>query len=135
MEGTYRFRFHVQGKTSSGGRYRHVITRSRWVGVAIDPFATKVFLEFDVPAPQGIRAVRVVVTPMDAKGQLFGPFRPGRVRFSATAGKFVGEVESRLDGSYAQVLHYRAPGPEPVIKVVVDGTRLPPIRVRRPKAT
>jgi hypothetical protein len=124
MEGTYRFRFFVQGQTSTGGQYRHLMTRSRWVGVNVDPSASTTVLE-QLGVEDGIAGLRVILTPRDSNGQLFGPYRPGKVTFTVNGGTLSGPVQDRLDGSYAQVIHYPAGGGVPEIEVDVDGTSMP----------
>jgi hypothetical protein len=125
-EGTYTFRFHVEGTLPDGSPYDEVMTISKWSGVKVDPFGSTFVLNLGVTAPAGMQALQAVVTPRDRGGQYLGPFWPNVIEFHSDVGSFQGEVESRFDGSYAQTLVYPK-GTTPVVGVSVQGTPFPPV--------
>jgi hypothetical protein len=125
-EGTYTFRFHVEGTLPDGSPYDEVMTISKWSGVKVDPFGSTFVLNLGVTAPAGMQALQAVVTPRDRGGQYLGPFWPNVIEFHSDVGSFQGEVESRFDGSYAQMLVYPK-GTTPVVGVSVQGTPFPPV--------
>jgi hypothetical protein len=127
-EGTYTFRFTVRAKLPDGSPYDEVMTISRWVGVKVDPFTSSLVVHYGQPAPAGMQAALVVVTPQDLGGQYLGPFWANEVEFDATIGTFQGEVESHSDGTYSQLLVYPK-GRTPIVNVSVQGTPFPPIPV------
>jgi hypothetical protein len=124
-EGTYTFRFHVDGKLPDGSPYSEVMTISRWVGVKVDPFGSTFVLNLGQTAPQGMQALQAVVVPRDRNGQYLGPFWPNLVEFTTDVGTFDGAVESKFDGSYVQTLVYPK-GTTPVVGVSVQGAPFPP---------
>jgi hypothetical protein len=137
-EGTYTWRFTISGKTSDGSLFNRVLTRAFWVGVGVDPRTSKVDLNFAVSAPQGHRAVQIIVLPMDRQGELLGPFRASDVSITSEGGRFVdfnkelsvngviypqpdeGELLSHYDGRYSRILVYRREE-RPVVFIKIQG--------------
>jgi hypothetical protein len=125
-EGTYTWRFHVEGTVPGGGKFTRLMTVSKWVGVNVDPLSSTVAVAPAAPTVKGMQAAQVTVVPVDRKGQYLGPFRQNSVKFAATSGSFTGTVVSHPDGRYSQVLHY-PPGPLPIVTVTVQGKAFAPI--------
>ena len=141
-EGTYAWRFTINGKLSDGGEFTRVIVMSRWVGISVDPDTTK----FDVRRLDGDdRFDRWLVTvyPCDRRGQRIGPFRPSDIRFETDEAMFDvnvpdpsrgtvypqrdgGVMLSRYDGGYTRVVLSRR-GSYVRIIVTAKGTVLPPV--------
>jgi Mg-chelatase subunit ChlD len=141
-EGSYAWRFTINGRLADGSEFSRLLVVSRWVGVSVDPDATRVDV---APLEPDERFERWAVTvyPRDRRGQQLGPFRPADVRFDTDTAAFEVEVPesgrgvvyplpdggvilSRYDGGYTRVLR----SPRGVVAravVTVKGTVLPVI--------
>lgn len=124
-EGAYTWRFTITGNAPGAGAFNRVITVSKWVDIQIDPIASIVAIDFNAPAPAGLRAAAISVNPRSRTGELLGPFREHDVRFIASAGTFQGPLVSHLDGTYSRTLIYSGPV-TPVVTIEVQGKTLPP---------
>ncbi|KAM3090261.1 choice-of-anchor X domain-containing protein [Phormidesmis sp. 146-35] len=124
-EGTYTFRFLVEGKLPDGSMFNRLFTISKWAGVKVDSLSSSVVLNFGLDASRGFRAAQIFVTPRDRSGEYLGPFRTSDVAFSTTAGQFQGDIISLPDGRYTQVIVY--PQNEvPIVTVQVQGKEFLP---------
>ncbi len=124
MEGTYTWRFRIQGELPDGTPFNRVRTISKWVSVNVDPFSSPVTAVFGQPGPHGLLSARITVVPRDRGGQFLGPFRSSEVEFIATAGSLDVPTEPRYDGAYSCKLVYRK-GEKPAVMVIVQGKALP----------
>jgi len=146
-EGTYTWRFFVEGRLPDGSSFNRLITISKWVDVRVNPLLSSVVVNYNLPAPSGLQAAQIVILPVAPHKEYLGPFRADELRFRATAGAFTGEAElgsvsdgvvfrqadgeatvSHYDGRYSRVLVYR-PGEAPVVTVTVQGQSFTPIVV------
>jgi hypothetical protein len=134
-EGSYTFRFTIDGTLPSGEPYHQVLTLSKWVGVLADPFGSVLHIDL-LGSVDGVQRARVTVTPKDFGGQFLGPFREDAIVFGTTAGGFVVPDDGKaplpayskvdnLDGSYTKVLEYPK-GQVPVVTVEVGDVALTP---------
>jgi hypothetical protein len=126
-EGTYTFRFRIEGTLPDGSRFSRLFVRSTWVGVKPDPAATTVLWTAATGLPPGLSGQVLTVTPMSASGEYLGPFRADVIQLGVTQGTLDGALVDNLDGSYSQrVLWGR--GERPVVSVDVNGFPLWPTR-------
>ncbi|MBV9787848.1 MAG: hypothetical protein JOZ51_06730, partial [Chloroflexi bacterium] len=148
QEGTYSWRFFIEGRTPKGGYFTRLLTRGIWVGIGVDPRATKVELNYDVPRHSDLSAVQIIVLPVDRRGQLLGPFHPSDVKITANGGQFQGsdkqtpvtndgvvypqpdkgDLISHYDGRYSRILLFR-PGEKIEVQITIQGMKLDPIIV------
>jgi hypothetical protein len=137
-EGTYTWRFTISGKTPDGSLFSRVLTRAFWVRVGVDPRTSKVELNFNIGKPQDLRAVQIIVLPMDRQGELLGPFRASDVSITSEGGRFVefnrdmrvngviypqpdkGELLSHYDGHYSRILVYKKEE-RPLVLIKIQG--------------
>jgi hypothetical protein len=126
VEGTYTFRFYVQGRLPDGSSFTRVRTISRWVGVAIDTASTKLSQSQVASPVQGMAATQITVKPQDALGNLLGPFRTKEFKITVAGGKLATPLEDLLDGRYNQVIVYKR-GTKPKVTVTIGGQRFKPI--------
>jgi hypothetical protein len=141
-EGSYTWRFQVAGTLPDGSAFSRVLTVSRWVGIRVDPRASKVGVAIE--PGDGVDVVRVTVYPQDRDGELLGPFRPDDVVFRAASCPFRpagdeevvdgvaypvrgGTIVSQYDGGYRREL--LCPSGEPGrVTITVKGRDLPVVR-------
>jgi hypothetical protein len=128
-EGTYTWRFFVQGRHPDGSPFNRLLVISKWVGIAVDP-ASSPFTVVQVssiprpgggtplPVPPGQVAVMATVVPKDRSEQFLGPFRTAELHFATSVGALHGDMIDNLNGSYSQVvLHPRGATPKITVKV------------------
>lgn len=136
-EGTYTWRFVIEGETPDGAPFSRVVTLSKWVGVAPDPESSSVTVE------EG-DFTRIVVWPRDHRGEFLGPFRPQDVIFTSSHCPFLpgsdegdpngvrypcndgGTILSRYDGGYSRDID-RTPGTPNTVTITVKGFTFPPV--------
>lgn len=126
-EGSYTFRFFLDGRLRDGSPIRRVTTVSRWVGVGVDALASTPRVQ-TLAAGRGLGAAIVSVRPRDAAGNFLGPFRAAEVKFHVRDGRAVGEVQDHLDGVYSQRIEYTS-GKTPVVTVDAAGSTSLPVPV------
>jgi hypothetical protein len=126
-EGTYTFRFFVEGCLDDGSSLRRVLTVSRWVGPGTDPSRSRVEVVRTEPSRGGLSAV-ISITPQDRFGNLLGPFRVSQLAFHVTDAKPVGPIEDHLNGTYSQTIVYDSAA-SPTVSVAVDGKEIEVVKV------
>jgi hypothetical protein len=128
-EGSYTFRFLIEGLLPDGSPIRRLTTISRWVGVGVDPLASPMSVQTGLQgSAAGLLAALVTIKPGDRMGNLLGPFRTADIQFVVKGGTVAGDLEDHLDGTYAQRIEYRRGG-LPVVTAVVNGTPSTPLPV------
>ncbi|HJQ24889.1 MAG TPA: vWA domain-containing protein [Blastocatellia bacterium] len=122
-EGTYTFRFFVEGTLPDGSAFNRLITMSKWVDVAVD-YGASLFSTADYAgAPAGFIGKEIFFTPLSKNKEYLGPFRSSVVEFKTSAGTFLGDMISHPDGRYSRVLIFKR-GEAPVITVLIHGQEL-----------
>ena len=124
-EGTYTFRFRVEGVLDDGSHFSRLFVRSTWVGVRPDPIATTILWTALGTIENNQVASLLTFTPQTAGGEFLGPFRTSVINVSTSAGFLDGPLVDNLDGSYSQRLVY-TDGQDPIVSIDVYGTPLPP---------
>jgi hypothetical protein len=123
-EGTYTFRFFVQGTLPDGSAFNRLITMSKWVDIEVD-FAASLFSTVDSPGgPAGFVRREVFFTPLTKNKEYLGPFRSSVIEFKTSAGSFVGDMVSHPDGRYSRVLLFKRFGEYPEITILIRGNEL-----------
>jgi len=122
-EGSYVFRFNVDGTTASGNKF----TRSK-------RFAEYVRLEVDASESEsGSRIIsqqgntveeEFYIIPRDRFGGYLGPGYGYLVQFSATAGQFASGLVDYNNGIYSRTLRYNS-SESPKVSAVVQGKTIP----------
>ncbi len=106
----------------------------RWEEARPKPFFEPDLLKLLEQAPErGMRRMSVTFTPVDKAGNYWGVGRADEVRFAVKGARTLGHVMDNLDGSYTQVVEFRAET-RPLASVVVGDARSPalPLPLRRP---
>ena len=130
-EGSYMWRFNVQGRLPDGSPFSRLITLATFVGINVSPTVSATQVLFGQPAPAGFQAAQVAIVPKDLKGEYLGPFRPDQVVFTTTAGTFREPyTQFRYDGTYYRTVVYKQ-GQLPVVTVEVQGKCGQPIIIAR----
>jgi hypothetical protein len=124
-EGTYTFRFRVNGTLADGSRFSRLFVRSTWVGVRADPVATTVTWTTMSAPPPGMVGYVMRLTPRSASGEFLGPFRTDVIRLRVSQGTLDGPLVDNLDGSYDQRVLSRR-GEDPIVNVDVYDTPIKP---------
>ncbi|HEX4694627.1 vWA domain-containing protein [Sphingomonas sp.] len=119
-EGTYTFRWRVEGTLPDGSRFTRVIVRSTWVGVRPDPALLGTIW---ASTPSGWT---MTFKPQTASGELLGPFRADTIEMTVAHGSFDGEIVDHLDGSYSRNVLNGADGRQPVVSITIYGTPMNP---------
>lgn len=117
-EGTYTFRFRVEGKLEDGSRFSRLFVRSTWVGVRPDPKISK----FSWARVQDSWVL--TFHPLSARGEFLGPFRDDVISVKPVVGELMGPLVDNLDGSYSQ--RVASGRDDPVLLIAVYGVEMPP---------
>ena len=118
-EGTYTFRWRIDGNLPDGSRYTRVLVRATWVGVRPDPGLLGPIWTV------GDSAWTMTVKPKTASGELLGPFRAETIAMTVVHGSFSGDLIDNLDGSYSREVK-GAGGRQPVVSIDIYGTPMNP---------
>ncbi len=123
-EGTYTFRFRIEGKLPDGSQFSRLFIRSTWIGVRPDPAA---FTSSWAPLGQPDDKPRYVLTftPRAKSGEYLGPFREAAILMTISGGSFDGPLVDNLDGSYSRKVLYARPD-MPIVLISVYGESMPP---------
>lgn len=123
-EGTYTFRFLVDGTLPDGSRFSRVFVRSTWVGVRPDPgMLGVVWATVDQVGSMVISVA--TMTPRAKNGEYLGPFRTAAIEMTVHGGTLDGPLIDNHDGSYSQrVRHTR--GVDPILVPTIYGTPMIP---------
>jgi hypothetical protein len=122
-EGTYIFRYRIEGTLPDGSRYSRVMVRSTWVGVRPDPsLLGAVWTPLQNPP-----GYLMTFTPKTASGELLGPFRHDVIEMRVIDGGFDGTLIDNLDGSYSRKIHTGAMGRNPVVTIDIYGFPMNPV--------
>ncbi|HEX8573135.1 MAG TPA: vWA domain-containing protein [Allosphingosinicella sp.] len=122
-EGTYTFRYRIEGKLPDGSNYSRMFVRSTWVGVKPDPGLLNAVWK-SVEVPNGVGSL-VTFTPKTKSGEYLGPFQSDVIEITVSRGKFDGDLVDNLDGSYSQkVIH--EDGRDPIVSIDIQGVRMDP---------
>ncbi|WP_375746468.1 hypothetical protein NR800_18155 [Corallococcus interemptor] len=105
-EGVYTWRISAVGRLEDGSAFTRVMTVSTWAGIRPDAASSIITYTHDLPAPRGMAAVRVSISPRDRFKEHLGPFRGDELKFESDVGTFEGDITQDLDGTYHQVLYY-----------------------------
>lgn len=99
-EGTYIFRYRIEGTLPDGSRYSRVMVRSTWVGVRPDPsLLGTIWTQLQNPP-----GYTMTFTPKATSGELLGPFRTDVIDMKVIDGTFDGGLIDNLDGSYTRTV-------------------------------
>lgn len=118
-EGTYTFRWRIEGNLPDGSRYTRVLVRATWVGVRPDPGLLGAVWTM---AGAGWT---MTVKPKTASGELLGPFRAETIAMTVAHGSFDGDLIDNLDGSYSRAVK-GAGWHQPVVSIEIYGTPMNP---------
>ena len=124
-EGTYTFRFRIEGALPDGSRFSRLFVRSTWVGVRPDPSLLGVVWLGLEDLPFGIFGHLMTFKPKTASGELLGPFRADVINMSLFGGSFDGDLIDNLDGSYSRRVMYQG-GQKPVVSIDIYGEKMEP---------
>lgn len=118
-EGTYTFRFRVEGQLADGSRFSSMFVRSTWVGVRPDPALLN-------PVWSAIDGLTSTVTfKPQYKEEYLGPYRTAVIKVHVANGTASGPLIDNIDGSYTQrVKHER--GVDPIVSIEIYGTPMVP---------
>lgn len=123
-EGSYTFRFRVEGKLPDGSRFSRVFVRSTWVGVRPDPMQLSLVWRV-VERLDGAVISSATMTPRARNGEYLGPYRTGAIELAVHGGTLHGPLRDNLDGSYTQqVVH--APDTDPILVPTIYGVPMVP---------
>jgi hypothetical protein len=124
-EGTYTFRFRIEGTLEDGSRFSRLFVRSTWVGIKPDPEATVMEWSTLDDVPGGMIGSLLTITPKTASDEYLGPFRSDVIDISVFDGVLEGPLVDNYNGSYSQrVIYSRAQ--DPVVSIEVYGKPLKP---------
>jgi hypothetical protein len=124
-EGTYTFRFRIEGTLADGSRFSRLFVRSTWVGVKPDPGATTMVWTTLGGLPSGQFGQLLTFTPKAANGELLGPFRHDVISITVSDGTLDRGLVDNLDGSYSQRVLYKG-GQDPIVNIDIYGTPMRP---------
>lgn len=124
-EGTYTFRYRVEGTLADGSIFSRIFVRSTWIGVRPDP--ALLVTEWDVVdnAAGGMVISAATFRPQATNGELLGPFRDAVIDVTIHGGTADGPLIDNLDGSYTQRVLHR-PLVEPVLDISIYGQAMKP---------
>jgi hypothetical protein len=117
-EGTYTFRFRVEGTLPDGSRFSRLFVRSTWVGVRPDPASTVMIWTTLSGLPAGQVGYVLRITPKSASGEFLGPFRGDVIKFHVSGGTLDGGLKDNFDGSYDQRV-ISLGGDDPIVQTTV----------------
>jgi hypothetical protein len=144
-DGTYTWRFAVDGKLADGSTFTRLITVSKWVGVHVDPASSPVTGAL-LGSGDGLTQTLVSVRPASATGLFLGPFQAADVVIAADGCRFEpqplgqaangivykarngGTITSHYDGTYSRMLVCKD-GESATVSVVVGDEKLTPVQV------
>ena len=123
-EGTYTFRFRIEGKLADGSQFSRVFVRSTWVGMRPDPGQLgAVWTVLTAPNVTPVSS-QLILTPM-FRNEYLGPFRGDAIELKVYGGALDGALVDREDGSYqATVIHDK--GATPTVSVSIWGQDMTP---------
>jgi len=124
-EGTYTFRFRIEGELPDGSRFSRLFVRSTWAGVRPDPFETEFVWKLIEDRTQDLAVAVLTLTPKSATREFLGPFREADIVLKVMHGQFDGRLVDNLNGSYSQRVLYR-PYEFPIVSVSIYGQDMPP---------
>lgn len=119
-EGTYTFRWRIDGTAVDGSHFTRVMVRSTWVGVRPDPSLLGPVWQ---TVPGGWT---ITFKPKTASGELLGPFRADTIDMTVAHGSFDGDLVDHLDGSYSRKVVNGMDGRQPVVSITIYGTSMNP---------
>jgi Mg-chelatase subunit ChlD len=133
-EGVYGWNLIAEGIDAAGNPFSRRLAITTVAGVKVDPKATRIRLQPIDKHPSGLRAVRVIITPQDIRGERLGPNKDNVVIWALEEGSFEHIVNHQpapvfTDGTYQRVVLFR-PSQDPTLRVKASGTLLPRIKVR-----
>ncbi len=118
-EGTYTFRWRIEGSLPDGSRYTRVLVRATWVGVRPDPG-----LLGPIWTAAGV-GWTMTIKPKTASGELLGPFRAETIAMTIVHGGFTGDLIDNLDGSYSRAVKGTV-GRQPIVSIDIYDTPMNP---------
>jgi FG-GAP-like repeat/von Willebrand factor type A domain len=107
-EGVYTFRFHATGLSADGNGFEREQQLQKRVAVKVSRRRTTV--QVVPPSENSGLHTELVVIPRDSLGNYLGPGYGKTIQVVARGAELVGDLEDRLDGSYAQVVRVPAKG-------------------------
>lgn len=123
-EGTYTFRFRVEGTLPDGSEFSRVFVRSTWVGLRPDPAQLgavwKLLTDGDTQPARSLLTIK----PMYGKHYL-GPFQRDAITLKIFDGQFDGDLIDQVDGSY-QITVIHDIGAKPTVTVAIWGQDMNP---------
>jgi len=124
-EGTYTFRYRVEGTLADGSRFSRIFVRSTWVGVLPDPAFLGIVWQVVGEAGDGMVISSATFTPQTARGEFLGPFRTAVIDVGVYGGTLDGALIDNGDGSYTQRVFHKPPS-EPVLDLSIYGKPMKP---------
>lgn len=125
VEGTYRFNFKVDGKTTDGYPFTRTKTFAEYVRVEVDPAATRKTFDQRIISQKTLQSNLITkeysLLPVDKMGGYLGTGHPEEIEFLTTHGQWVGPVIDYLNGYYARRLEYNNTQGEPQVTPVIQG--------------
>ncbi len=104
-EGTYTFRFRVEGSLADGSQFARVFERSVWVGLRPDPAQLNAIWQQIGQGNGSTYRSSFTFKPMYGT-QYLGPFQTDAIQLKISGGTFDGDLVDLIDGSYTiNVLH------------------------------
>ena len=114
-EGTYTFRFRIDGTLADGSRFSRVFTRSTWLGLRPDPAGLNPVWTL-LTGPDIFPArYRLTITPKYGS-EFLGPFRSDVIGIKVFGGQLDGSVLDPEDGTYQWT-------------IISDKARLPTVQI------
>lgn len=127
IEGTYTFRFDVDGTTADGEPFMRTKRLGAYTRIDVDPASS--VIDSRVLAQEGTLVIReYYLLPRDQFGGYLGPGRAHKVGFELVSGpgSFTGDVIDYGNGYYARRLEYDRTQGEPTVVPTVYGDPLQP---------
>jgi len=124
-EGTYTFRFRIEGTLEDGSRFSRLFVRSTWVGVKPDPEATDMQWTTLEDVPAGMIGSLLTFIPKTLSNEYLGPYRLADIAISVLDGVLDGPLTDNLNGSYSQRVIYSRTQ-DPVVSIDVYGKPMKP---------
>lgn len=123
-EGTYTFRFRVEGTLPDGSRFSRIFVKSTWVGVLPDPdLLGMVWTNVGMVGTSMVSMA--TLKPQTRTGEYLGPYRTAEITLVAHGGTLDGDLIDNHDGSYSQkVIHDR--DTDPVLSTTIYGVPMTP---------
>jgi hypothetical protein len=122
-EGSYIFRFNVDGTTASGNKFTRSKRFAEYVRLEVDANESETGSRITNQQSNTVEEEFYII-PRDGFGSYLGPGYGHLVQFSATAGQFVAGLVDYNNGIYSRTLRYNR-SDSPKVSAVVQGKTIP----------